>query len=41
MEHSSIDVTSVIYVVLQGVRAMRSTRLGHLFGPDDETDAAP
>jgi integrase len=37
--HSSIGVTSAIYVdVLREVQRDAVDRLGHLFGPDDETD---
>jgi integrase len=37
--HSSIGVTSAIYVdVLQEVQRDAVDRLGHLFGPDDESD---
>lgn len=37
--HSSIGVTSAIYVdVLREVQRDAVDRLGHLFGPDDESD---
>ena len=37
--HSSIGVTSAIYVdVLREVQRDAVDRLGHLFGPDDQTD---
>ncbi|MGH3775250.1 MAG: hypothetical protein ACRDRR_05850 [Pseudonocardiaceae bacterium] len=40
--HSSIGVTSAIYVdVLREVQRDAIDRLGHLFGPDDETGATP
>ncbi len=40
--HSSIGVTSAIYAdVLREVQRDAVDRLGHLFGPDDETDTQP
>jgi integrase len=38
--HTSIGVTSAIYVdVLREVQRDAVDRLGHLFGPDDKSDA--